>query len=84
MSVFQPGVLPDLAGAKGGRIAILHATGDKLIPIRIAQTAEKRLKASGAEVQFVEMAGGHGWQDDPLGRISAAVEWLQDGAGKAP
>ena len=84
MSVFQPGVLPDLAGAQGRKFVILHAAGDKLIPLRIARTAEKRLKAAGAEVQFVEMAGGHGWQDDPLGRISAAVEWLQGGAGKAP
>ena len=84
MSVFQPGVLPDLAGAKGKRVVILHAKGDKLIPIRIAQMAEKRLKAAGAEVQFVEMAGGHGWHDDPLGRIGGAVEWLQEGAGKAP
>ena len=80
MSVFQPGVLPDLAGAKGKRVAILHAKGDKLIPIRIAETAEKRLIEAGAHVQFVEMPGGHGWGDDPLGRIGAAVEWLQEGA----
>ena len=84
MSVFQPGVLPDLAAAKGKRFVILHASGDKLVPIRIAQTAEKRLTAAGADVQFVQMAGGHGWQDDPLGRVSAAVEWLQEGAVKAP
>ena len=84
MSVFQPGVLPDLAGAKGKRVVILHAAGDKLIPVRIAQMAENRLKTAGAEVQFVEMAGGHGWEDDPLGRITSAVEWLQDGAEKSP
>ena len=77
MSVFQPQNLPPLAGAKGKRVAILHADGDKLIPIRIAEGAEKRLKESGAEVQFVRMQGGHGWQDEPTGRIRAAVEWLE-------
>ena len=76
MSVFQPQVLPPLAGAKGRRIVVMHADGDKLIPVRAAEAAEQRLKAAGADVRLVRMSGGHGWEDDPLGRIASAVEWL--------
>jgi predicted esterase len=77
MSVFHPQVLPPLTGAKGKPFVIMHSGEDKMIPIRIAETAEKRLKEAGAQVQMVRMSGGHGWQDDPLGRIRSAVEWLQ-------
>ena len=80
MSVFHPQNLPPLAGAKGKRFVIMQSDEDKVVPARFAKLAEEQLKEAGAEVQFVQMAGGHGWQDDPLGRIRSAVEWLQ----KAP
>ena len=82
MSVFHPQNLPSLGGAKGKRLVILHAPGDKVVPVRFAQAAEKQLKGAGAEVQYAEMAGGHGWEDDPLGRIKSGVEWLEQGAAK--
>ena len=82
MSVFHPQNLPALAGAKGKRFVILHAPGDKVVPVRFAKEAEKQLKASGAEVHYAEIEGGHGWQDDPLGRIGSAVEWLEQAGGK--
>jgi predicted esterase len=82
MSVFKPGDLPPLAGAKGKRFAILHSEEDKVTPIRMARDAEKRLAEAGAEVKFIEMAGGHGWQDDPFGRIREAVEFLEKNAGR--
>jgi predicted esterase len=78
MSVFQLQFLPPLTGAKGRRFVIMHPVGDKLIPIRAAETAKKRLSAAGAQVEFVRMAGGHGWHDNPLGRIKRAVTWLEN------
>ena len=81
MSVFHPQSLPPFAGAKGKRVVIMHSPEDK-IPIRFAETAQKQLKDSGAQVQFVRMKGGHGWHDDPLGSITKAVKWLEQPAGK--
>jgi predicted esterase len=81
MSVFHPQFLPPLTGAKDKPFVIMHSPGDK-IPIRMAETAEKRLSASGARVKFVRMKGAHGWHDDPLGRISSAVKWLEGKAAK--
>ena len=77
MSVFKSKELPPLSGAKGRRFAILHSEDDRMTPIRMARDAEKRLAEAGGEVKFIEMSGGHGWQDDPFGRIREAVEWLE-------
>ena len=82
MSVFHPQSLPSLVGAKGKRFVIMQSDEDKVVPARFAKDAEKRLKEVGAQVRYVAMEGGHGWQDDPLDRIRDAVEWLEGPPGE--
>lgn len=76
MSVFKPDQLPEPAAMKPKRFYLLHSPEDRACPIRMARQAEAKLGEVGAEVKFVEYAGGHGWRGDPFGMIRAGVEWL--------
>ncbi len=85
MSVFQPETLPPLAGAAGRSFYILHSPQDALIPIALhAQAAEGGLADHGARVTLATYTGGHGWHDDPMGRIRLGIEWLAGSQWPAP
>ncbi len=75
MSVFKPNKLPSLERAKGHRYFILHSPQD-FIPIRMAEDAETKLKENGAAVKLQTYRGGHGWRDDPYGKMRMGIEWL--------
>ena len=64
MSVFNPRFLPSLNKAKGHRYYLYHSPEDRVCPFRMAKQAATELPKRGAEVQFVEYAGGHGWYGD--------------------
>jgi predicted esterase len=82
MSVFKPEGLPPLASAAGRRFYILHSPQDWISIDDHARAAERALLASGATVRLETYQGGHGWQDDPLGRIRRGIEWLAGGRGE--
>ena len=75
MSVFKPDQLPPLGSAKGHRYFILHSPQD-FIPIKMATKAEDLLTANGATVKLQEYRGGHGWRDDPFGKMRMGIAWL--------
>jgi predicted esterase len=77
MSVFQPDNLPDPKNGAGRRFYILHSRDDQVCPYRMAVEARDRLRAAGAQVEFAEYAGGHGWQGDLFGNIRRGVQWLE-------
>ena len=76
MSVFKPGQLPSLRGAKGQAYYLLHSPDD-FIPISMAQNARKQLAKKGAQVKLEEYVGGHGWHGDVYGMITRGTEWLE-------
>jgi predicted esterase len=76
MSIFRPKQLPPLESAKGHRYFILHSPKD-FIPISQARKAERLLKENGAEVKFMSYKGGHGWRDDPFGKMRTGIKWLE-------
>jgi predicted esterase len=84
MSVFFPTRLPSLAGAKGRAYYILHSPDDEVCRIQFARSAQTKLAEAGATVEFVEYAGGHGWQGDVFGNIAAGVEWMEAHAAEPP
>lgn len=75
MSVWKPDQLPKLKVAKGRAFAILHSPDD-FIPIRMAEAARDALEEHEAEVHYATYAGGHGWRDDPFGKMRAALAFL--------
>lgn len=77
MSVFKPRQLPDLGRAKGKRYFILHSPQDSVCPYRMAVAARDELRAHGADVEFAEYAGGHGWRGNVFGNIRRGIEWLE-------
>jgi predicted esterase len=83
MSVFKPDQLPPLEKAKGRNVYIEHGKNDKTCPIRMAREAAKALKAAGANVEFVEHDGGHGFSGPVYPRMKRAFEWLVSAAEKA-
>jgi predicted esterase len=76
MSVFHPNQLPPLSRARGHRYFLLHSPQD-WIPIRMAREAERSLKENGAVVELQTYQGGHGWRDDPYGKMRTGIEWLE-------
>lgn len=76
MSVFKPKYLPSLKNAEGHRYYIEHSKDDRICPYRMAKDAEKRLSKKGAEVQFSDYTGGHGWHGNIYQRIRKGMDWL--------
>lgn len=76
MSVFQKDNLPPVAGAKGKVVYLLHSPQD-FIKISQAQSARDTLAGAGAHTILSTYPGGHGWRDDPFGRIYAGLQWLE-------
>ena len=83
MSVWKPDLLPDLRHAKDRAFAILHSPED-FIPIRMAEAAEKELQEADAEVSYITYEGGHGWRDDPFGKMRKAIDFLEEEHAKPP
>ena len=81
MSVFYPDTLPPLNRARGHRYFILHSPED-WIKIELAREAERSLKENGATVRFQSYRGGHGWRDDPYGKMRTGIEWLESQVSK--
>lgn len=87
MSVFHPKAFTDdtRAVVSGRRVYLLHSPDDQLIKLQQhAAKAEKRLNELGAETTLVTYPGGHGWTDDPFGRIKTAIEWIARPPSKGP
>lgn len=76
MSVFKPANYPSLKNAEGRAFYILHSPED-FIPIKMAETAEKRLSEKGAAAELARYSGGHGWRGDVYGNIRKGIEWLE-------
>jgi len=77
MSVFHPDRMASLKAAKGKRYYILHSQDDQVCPYHLAKRAQEALQEAGATVEFVEYSGGHGWQGDVFGNMTAGMEWLE-------
>lgn len=77
MSVFRAKEFAS-SRAQGQAYYILHSPEDKVCPFKMAEQARDTLQKAGAKVAFATYAGGHGWQDDPFGKIRAGLEWLLD------
>jgi predicted esterase len=82
MSVFKPGLLPKLDGAKGKPFFIDHSPDDKTCPFKMAEEARDALKKAGGVVDFVTYEGGHGWNGDLWGRLRKGIEHLTKNASK--
>jgi len=77
MSVFHPDEL-DLDAAKDRAYYILHSPDDQVCPFKMAEEARDTLRKKGAKVEFGTYLGGHGWKQDPFGKIRKGLEWLLD------
>jgi predicted esterase len=77
MSVFHPNEL-DLDLAKDRAFYILHSPDDLVCPFRMAEEARDTLRKKGAKVEFGTYLGGHGWKEDPFGKIRKGLAWLLD------
>lgn len=78
MSIFLPSRLPPLERAKGRVYYILHSPDDEVCKFALAQSAQKKLAGAGAKVTLAEYPGGHGWQGDVFGNISAGIAWMEE------
>jgi predicted esterase len=78
MSVFHPDRMPSLKLAKGKRYYILHSPDDLVCPYHLATKARDSLREAGANIEFAEYAGGHGWQGDVFGNLSKGIQWLEE------
>lgn len=76
MSVYKPKFLPPVKNAKGRRFYIEHSPDDRICPHWMAKKANTELKAAGANVQFAEYKGGHGFRGNIYGRMRTAFQWL--------
>lgn len=83
MSVWKPDLLPKLKYAKKRAFAILHSPDD-FIPIRMAEEAREALEDAKANVHYATYEGGHGWRDDPYGKMRAAIAFLEEHHAKPP
>lgn len=75
-SVYRPEWHPPLDYVKGRFFRIEHSEEDTVCPYSHAKNAEKELSEKGAIVSFVTYSGGHGWSDDPYGRVRRGIQWL--------
>ena len=80
MAVFHPREMPPLKAAKGRSWFLDHSPEDEACPFKDAEAARDALKAAGANVELVTYKGGHGWQDDPFGRLRKGIKFLEDHA----
>jgi predicted esterase len=80
MSVFHARQLPQVNSAKDKRVYLLQSPDDRVTAFRFAEEAEKTLTSAGAKVRLQKYFGGHGWQGDVFGNISAGVKWLDNPA----
>lgn len=78
MSVFNSRYLPSLEKAKGHRYFIYHSPQDQVCPFWMARKAAAELPKRGAEVEFVEYAGGHGWRGNVFENIRTGIDWLAE------
>ncbi|MFO0984711.1 MAG: hypothetical protein U1E76_23805 [Planctomycetota bacterium] len=76
MSVFHPQQLPPLGNAKGRIYFLDHSPDDETCKFAFAEQARDQLRQSGAKVEMVTYAGGHGWQGDVHGRLRQGFAWL--------
>ena len=83
MSVWKPDQVGKLKLGKGRAFAILHSPED-FIPIRMAEEARAALEEVKARVHYATYAGGHGWKDDPYGKMRAAIAFLVENHAKPP
>lgn len=81
MSVYKPDQLPDLSGAKGKAVYILHSPQD-FIKMSFPEAARDQLAAKGAKTKLETYEGGHGWHGDVFGNIRKGVSWLESQARK--
>ncbi|HEY1379795.1 MAG TPA: hypothetical protein VGF55_23535, partial [Gemmataceae bacterium] len=82
MSVFNPKVLPPLAGAKGHAFYLYHSPHDRVCPYRMAEQAKADLAENGAKVRLERYDGGHGWRGDVYADIRSGIEWLETNRAK--
>jgi predicted esterase len=78
MSVFKPDQLPNLSRAQGKAYYILHSREDQVCPYWMAESARDELKRHGANVEFAEYDGGHGWRGNVYGNIRQGIAWLEE------
>lgn len=76
MSVWPGKALGDLAGAAGRRIVLDQSPDDQVTKFAHVRDAFAALDAAGAVVRLSTYAGGHGWNDAPLGRLRDGLGWL--------
>jgi predicted esterase len=77
MSVFKPETLPPLRDLRDTRYVIEHGVNDRVCPVRMAREAAKTLEIAGAEVEYVEHPGEHGFTGGPIyPRMRDAIDWL--------
>jgi predicted esterase len=79
MSVYHAQDMGPLENVKGFPVYILHSPDDKVCPLMLAQKARTELSNAGANVGWGTYSGGHGWTDDPYGRIRAGMAFLEGG-----
>ena len=84
MSVFIPGRLPPLTGAKGQRYFLLQSPDDQVTKYFFAKNAKAQLTKAGAEVELLDYEGGHGWRGDVFGNIRQGIGWLEAERAPAP
>jgi poly(3-hydroxybutyrate) depolymerase len=82
MAVFHPKEMPSLKAAKDRAYFIDHSPDDERCPFKDAEAARDALKKAGAVVELVTFKGGHGWFDDPMGRLRKGVQFLEQAAKK--
>ena len=76
MSVFKPGQMKSLKGAKGKAYFLLHSPED-FISMDFPEAAEKKLRKSKAKVELFTYEGGHGWRGDVWGNVRRGIRFLE-------
>jgi predicted esterase len=50
----------------------------------MAVSARDTLREAGAQVEFVEYEGGHGWHGDVFGNLRKGIDWLESHEAAKP
>ena len=82
MSIFVPGDMPALSGAKGKAFYLLQSPEDQVTKFFFATRAEKVLAGAGAKVKLERYPGGHGWRGNVYGMIRGGIGWLEENTGR--
>ncbi|MBM4014413.1 MAG: hypothetical protein FJ293_05545 [Planctomycetes bacterium] len=80
-SVFREGEVR-LSRAKGRAFFLDHSPEDATCKFADAQRAKEKLAKEGATVELVTYTGGHGWHDDPMGRLKKGIAWMEENRAK--